>query len=102
MSRVSRKFGALTLAVGLTAPALMGVASPASASEPCVSSLYVSYPSDYARITDTSGGCYQVGVRHKYNPAWSSNDYWTSWVAGGDIAQSPSSAELYQVQDYAY
>ncbi len=79
------------------------MAAPAAqASVPCLYSVYVNYSYDYARITDTSGGCSAVAVNHKYNPVWSSNDYWTGWFSGGDVAQTPRMAELYQESHYGY
>ena len=72
--------------------------TPAAAADPCVLGQYRSYTYDYARVTDVSGTCGTVGVRHKYDPVWSSNNYWTSWYYGGSSAQTPSTAELYDAQ----
>ena len=37
---------------------------------------------DQATIMDLNGGCSYIGVRHKYDPVWSMNTYWTAWHGG--------------------
>ncbi len=81
--------GALGLAIAGTV-----MVAPQAHAVTCSYSLYVSYSSDYARTTDVSGGCATVGARHLYDPIWSSNNYWTPWYYGADVAQTPSTAEL--------
>jgi hypothetical protein len=73
--------------------AVLGPATPAAAVS-CIYSGYASYSADYARTTDVSGGCATVKARHLYDPIWSSVNYWTNWYYGGDVAQTPATAEL--------
>lgn len=71
------------------------VATPTAANAvPCQISKYVTQAADYARTTDASGGCSSVWAEHLYDPVWSGSNYWTSRVFGGNVAQSPSTAEL--------
>ena len=85
--------------------ALSGVSTlspgPASAAEGCVRTQYISYSSDYARVTDANGLCDSVGVRHRYSPGASSQSYWTGWVYSGNAAQTPSAAELSTAEFYS-
>lgn len=65
-------------------------------------SVFASESSDYARTTDVTGGCSSVSARHYYDPVWSGTNYWTSWYYGGDVAQTPRTAELIKGQHSGY
>lgn len=84
--------GALA-AAAMATPAVVVISSPAHAAS-CIIAKYTTTAGDYARTTDVSGGCSSVGARHRYDPVWSSNNYWTSWRYGGDVAQSTATAQL--------
>ena len=32
-------------------------------------------------------GCGYAAVRHRYDPVWSSNNYWTNWSGGSALGQ---------------
>lgn len=86
----------------VTALLSLMIFAPASQSQAagCVLGQYVNTTQDYARVTDVSGTCGTVGVRHKYSIASASKDYWTSWYYGADSAQTPSQPELIQTGWY--
>lgn len=35
-----------------------------------------------------------IAIRHKYNPSWSTIDYWTNWVWDWTYAVTPSAPEI--------
>lgn len=78
----------------LAAGFIVGMPAAPSQAAMCVASTYVNYTEDYARITNLSGSCSQVMVRHQYNVMSASKSYWTSWIAGRDYAQTARQAEL--------
>lgn len=91
--------GASAAALGMSIATALTV--PARAAPGCLRSEYISYSSDYARVTDANGLCESVGVRHRYSPAASSQSYWTNWVYGSDAAQTRSAAELSSAEFYS-
>ncbi len=91
---VRRRLPALLLALAMLVGMLGVTAGPADAVD-CIRGDTVSYSSDWARTVDVNGYCGTVGANHKYDPVWSSNNYWTGWYYGADVAQTPSTAELY-------
>lgn len=66
----------LTASVGLAA------ASPVSASSCDVRSGKAE--ADAAWVMGYSG-CQYVAVRHRYDPVWSANNYWTAWSGGATM-----------------
>lgn len=98
----TRRFARTTvLALVLAAPSVLVAGSPAQAVA-CQYAAYITYSDDYARTTDVSGGCTQVAARHYYDPVWSTNNYYTSWKFGADVAQSTAAAELISGQHSGY
>ncbi|WP_299932391.1 hypothetical protein [uncultured Nocardioides sp.] len=51
--------------------------------------------SEYARTIDGNGQCGTVKARHKYDPPWSANDYWTAYDVDADVAQSARNSVAY-------
>lgn len=87
---------AATMSVAAGVGLSIAVAAPASAGAGCIRTDYSSTAYDYARTTDASGKCGTLGVRHQYDPVWSSTNYWTSWYSTtGDAVQTPATAELF-------
>jgi len=91
---IKRKLFAVALAASSVAATTAVVTAPPADAVACVISKYHTTAADYARTTDASGGCSTVWAQHEYNPVWSGNNYWTSRVFAGNIAQSPATAEL--------
>jgi hypothetical protein len=65
--------------------------SPASVAS-CPSSHGHDYDNAYVR--DFFFLCSTIGVLHHYDPIWSDNNYWTSWVYGTNVVYSPSNPEV--------
>jgi len=58
---------------------------------------------DQAFIVDYARNCSWLNVRHKYDPVWSFNNYWTSWYGGyGDAYNTPQNPVLYLVGTQAW
>lgn len=57
--------------------------------------------SDYAWTNKESGTCTGVMARHRYDPIWSYNNYWTAWDYDGDFAISTPTEELFD-SDHDY
>lgn len=68
--------------------------APQSQAAGCVLGKYTDTSQDYARVTDVSGTCGTVGVRHEYSVASASKDYWTNWYYGANSAQTPKQPQL--------
>ncbi len=79
---------------------VMAPVTPSEAAS-CTVARYTNTSEDYARITDVSGGCSEVRVRHQYEPLSASKAYWTSWKKGADVAQTNRQSELI-VADWGY
>ncbi|WP_149203566.1 hypothetical protein [Actinotalea subterranea] len=102
MSARPRRFArTAVLTFAFLVPTVLVAGSPAQAVA-CNYAGYITYSGDYARTTDVSGGCTQVAARHYYDPVWSSNNYYSSWKYGGDVAQSTAAAELISGQHTGY
>lgn len=80
--------GALVASVGVAA-----AATSASAAAPCSIGVYSSATYDYARTTDGSGTCTQVGAAHYFTP-WGGGSMFTGWKYDGTAAQTGVAREL--------
>lgn len=61
----------------------------------CDTYQFASTTQDFASISDSNNDCLEIGVRHRYDPVWSSNNYWTSWdYTYGTYARTPETPEL--------
>lgn len=72
--------------------------TPSQAAVPCATSRYTDRANDFARITDATGGCKTVSVRHQYTLSSASKDHWTDWVKKPDVATTKSRPELVAAQ----
>lgn len=59
--------------------------------------------SDYAYVSDGNNSCGTIAVRHRYDPVWSGNNYWTSWEStSGTYARSDKAAEAIYLDSNSY
>ena len=42
----------------------------------------ISYTQHTAWVMSVNVACNYVAVRHRYDPVWSSSNFWTPWVGG--------------------
>ncbi len=73
---------ATTLAIA--GPANADDSSSATAAAACTVRHGKSTWADSAWVMNV-GGCFYVGVRHYYDPVWSTSNYWTSWHGGNGV-----------------
>ncbi len=77
---------ALTLIVFMS---LVMSGSPALAQASCPVS--GGQGSSNAWVTDYPDNCYQIYVKHQYDPSWSTSNYWTSYYSTtGSYVSTPS------------
>ena len=89
-----RAFAMGSAALIAASAGVITIAQPASAVT-CITSRYWTTAGDYARTTDVSGGCGQLGVRHHFSVPNTPVSQWTSWYyTSGDAVQTPVTREL--------
>lgn len=63
----------------------VGQASATARAGCTVQSGRVSVLDTHAAFVQSLGGCDWIGVRHRYDPVWSMNDYYTDWSSGSGM-----------------
>lgn len=89
------------LLAALTALGAGVVAVPAHAAS-CDYWGSIDYGRDYAFVREIRD-CSVMSVRHRYDPAWSSHNYWTNWRStSSNFVKSTPTAEIYMMESSGY
>lgn len=104
---MSVEVGPRLAAAALVVTLLLGGAAALSAAPPAAAAdcnYFSEELGDHARVfRNSTSTCAYIGVRHKYDPVWSINNYWTAWYGGSGYSYStPDQPVLYQVQTKGY
>jgi hypothetical protein len=90
-----RRLVAVTAAFALVLALVALVAPIPARAGGCDYYTYSSTTYDFASISDGNNDCWEISVRHYYDPPWSSNNYWTDWHSSwGTYASTPVMEEL--------